>query len=41
MKAGEELADGSFDKDSLNDRLMKKLCKYAKMRRASDIRITS
>jgi lon-related putative ATP-dependent protease len=41
MDAGEELADGSFDKDSLNDRLMKKLCKYAKMRRASNIRIPS
>ena len=39
MNAGDELADGSFEKDSLNDRIMKKLCKYAKMRRASNIRI--
>jgi len=39
MEAGEELVDGSFAKGSLNDRLMNKLCKYAKMRRASNIRI--
>ena len=39
MEAGEELVDGSFAKNSLNDRLMNKLCKYAKMRRASNIRI--
>jgi lon-related putative ATP-dependent protease len=32
MKAGEELADGSFEKDSLNDRLLKKLCQFAKHR---------
>ena len=39
MNAGEELADGSFEKGSLNDRLMNKLCNYAKMRRASNFRI--
>ena len=36
--AGEELVDGNFEKDSLNDRLMKKLCEYAKMRKASQIK---
>ena len=41
LSAGEELADGSFEKNSINDRLMKQLCKYAKMRRASNIRITN
>jgi len=39
MEAGEELVDGNFAKGSLNDLLMNKLCKYAKMRRASNIRI--
>jgi len=39
LNAGEELADGSFEKDSLNDRLMKKLCNYAKLRKASKVRI--
>ncbi|MCW8853412.1 MAG: AAA family ATPase [Gammaproteobacteria bacterium] len=37
LPAGEELIDGNFEKDSLNDRLMKKLCEYAKMRKASNI----
>jgi len=41
INAGEELADGNFEKGSLNDRLMNKLCHYAKMRRASNIRITN
>ncbi len=39
LKAGEELADGSFEKDSLNHRLMKKLCNYAKLRKAGKVRI--
>ena len=39
LDAGEELADGSFEKDSLNDRLMNKLCNYAKLRKASKSRI--
>ena len=32
-KAGELLADGSYEKDSLNDRLVKKLCEFAKLRK--------
>jgi lon-related putative ATP-dependent protease len=39
IKAGKELGNGKFEKDSLNDRLMQKLAQYAKMRRASNIRI--
>ncbi|MDH5471268.1 MAG: AAA family ATPase [Gammaproteobacteria bacterium] len=34
--AGEELADGNFVKDSLNDRIMRKLCAYAKMRKTNE-----
>lgn len=33
LPAGEELVDGNFEKGSLNDRIMKKLCAYAKMRK--------
>ena len=32
LPAGEELADGSFDKDSINDRLVKKLCQFARLK---------
>jgi lon-related putative ATP-dependent protease len=39
LDAGEELADGSFVKGTINDRLMKKLCNYAKLRRESKVRI--
>ncbi len=35
--AGEVHADGSFDKDSINDRVVKRLCQYAKERRLSQI----
>ena len=41
IKAGKELADGSFEKDSLNHQLMKRLCNYTKLRKASKIRIGS
>ncbi len=37
IPAGEEHADGSFDKDSINDRVVKRLCQYAKQRKASQI----
>jgi len=37
MPAGEELADGSYDKDSINDRLVKRLCQFAKNRKAAQI----
>ncbi len=37
IPAGEEHADGSFDKDSINDRVVKRLCQYAKQRQASQI----
>jgi lon-related putative ATP-dependent protease len=32
LPAGEELADGNFEKDSVNDRLMKKLCQFARQK---------
>ena len=35
LPAGEELADGSFEKDSMNDRIVKQLCKFAKLRQSS------
>lgn len=37
IPAGEEHADGSFDKDSVNDRVVKRLCQFAKNRKASQI----
>ncbi len=37
IPAGEELADGNFEKDSINDRVVKQLCRYAKQRRAGQI----
>jgi predicted ATP-dependent protease len=37
IPAGEQLVDGSFTKDSINDRVVKRLCEYAKQRRASQI----
>jgi len=37
IPAGEEHIDGSFDKDSINDRVVKRLCQYAKQRKASQI----
>jgi len=39
MAAGDELVDGSFEKDTLNDRVVKKLCQYARLRKASEIRL--
>lgn len=37
LPAGEEHIDGSFDKDSINDRVVKRLCQYAKNRKAAQI----
>jgi len=37
MPAGEELADGSYDLNSINDRVVKRLCQYAKYRKAAQI----
>ena len=37
IPAGERLADGSFTKDSINDRVVKRLCEYARQRRALQI----
>jgi len=37
MPAGEGHVDGSYDKDSINDRLVNRLCQYAKNRKASQI----
>jgi len=37
MPAGEKLVDGSYDKDSINDRVVKRLCEYAKHRKAAQI----
>ncbi len=34
-KAGKRLADSDFEKDSINDLLTRKLCHYAKLRKAS------
>lgn len=34
MPAGEQHVDGSFDKNSINDRVVKRLCQYAKNRKA-------
>ena len=31
--AGEKLADGSYEQDSLNDRVVKRLCQFAKLRK--------
>jgi predicted ATP-dependent protease len=33
LPAGEKLADGSYEKDSLNDRVVKRLCQFAKLRK--------
>jgi predicted ATP-dependent protease len=41
LPAGEALADGSFDKDSLNDRVVKRLCQFARLRKATGININS
>jgi len=37
LPAGEEHIDGSFDKDSINDRVVRRLCEYAESRKASQI----
>ena len=37
VNAGEEHVDGTFDKDSINDRVVKRLCQFAKQRRAAQI----
>ncbi|RDH84459.1 MAG: ATP-dependent protease [endosymbiont of Galathealinum brachiosum] len=37
VPAGEEHIDGSYDKDSINDLLVKRLCQFAKNRKASQI----
>ncbi len=37
MPAGKEQIDGNYDKDSINDRVVQKLCAYAKHRKASQI----
>lgn len=37
IPAGEEHIDGSYDKDSVNDRIVKRLCQFAKSRKASQI----
>lgn len=37
-EAGNQLADGSFEKGSLNDRLFKKMCEFAELRKASGIK---
>ncbi|MFW2372843.1 MAG: Lon protease family protein [Gammaproteobacteria bacterium] len=36
--AGELLADGNYEKGSLNDRLVNKMCEFAKQRKASGIK---
>ena len=41
LKAGEELADGSYEKDSINDHVVKRLCQLAKLRKASGINVTN
>ena len=38
QKAGELLADGNYEKDSLNDRLVNKMCEFATLRKASGIK---
>jgi lon-related putative ATP-dependent protease len=37
LPAGDLLADGTFEKDSLNDRVVKRLCRYAKQRKAAGL----
>ncbi|MCW9012442.1 MAG: AAA family ATPase [Gammaproteobacteria bacterium] len=37
IPAGEEHVDGSFDKGSLNDRVVKRLCQFARQRKAAQI----
>lgn len=37
MPAGEERVDGSYDKGSINDRLVNRLCQFAKNRKAAQI----
>ncbi len=37
MPAGKEQIDGNYDKDSINGRVVQKLCAYAKHRKASQI----
>jgi len=37
MPSGEELVDGNYEKDSINDRLVNRLCQFAKNRKASQI----
>ena len=37
LPAGEALADGNYEKDSLNDRVVKRLCQFAKLRKAAGI----
>ena len=37
MPAGEEHVDGSYDKGSINDRLVNRLCQFAKNRKAAQI----
>jgi len=39
LPAGEALADGTFEKDSLNYRVVKRLCQYARLRKASGINV--
>ncbi|MDH5765358.1 MAG: AAA family ATPase [Gammaproteobacteria bacterium] len=38
IPAGEEHIDGTFEKDSLNDRVVKKLCQYAKLKKANQVK---
>jgi len=37
MPAGEKLVDGSYEKNSINDRVVQRLCLYAKNRKAAQI----
>ena len=37
ISAGEELVDGNYEKDSINDRVVKRLCKFAQNRKAAQI----
>jgi len=37
MPSGEELADGSYEKDSINDRVVQTLCQFAENRKAAQI----
>ena len=37
MPSGEELVDGNYEKGSINDRLVNRLCQFAKNRKASQI----